>query len=301
MTIGKRGKKAGIILGVVVALIVAASVTSWIRTDPVEQVAFFEPRAGERSPLVFAHQGGEGIRPSNTMIAFTHSADLGADVLDADVHMTSDGILVLIHDETVDRTSDGSGEVRSMTLADLRELDFGYRFTTDGGATYPYRGQGHGIVTLEELFARFEGYRFGLEIKQATQDAAAEMCRLIRRFGYEQDVLLSSFGQENMDLFREECPDVATSATEGEVRRFYIFHRLGLIGLVSPAYQSLQVPEERDGFRILSDGFVDDAEARGMAIVPWTINETDDFDRILAFEPFGINTDYPDRLIDHLG
>ncbi len=85
------------------------------------------------------------------------AAEAGADVLDADLHMTADGELVLIHDETVDRTSDGTGAVRDLTLSELRALDFGYRFSPDDGQTHPIRGRGVGIVTVEELSSATEG------------------------------------------------------------------------------------------------------------------------------------------------
>ena len=98
------------------------------------------------------------------------------------------------------------------------------------------------------------------------------------------------------------CPEVATSATEDEVRRFYILHRLGLAGLSGglgdPAYQSFQVPEYSGDIHILTEGFVADAHARGLPVVPWTINGSDDLSRIIALDVDGINTDYPDRLID---
>ena len=296
-------------IGIVIAAALATLLVVYLvlvlvarsRVDPGRTHPFFEPRAGEHEPLVFAHQGGELIRPSNTMVAFTHAADLGVDVLDTDMHRTADGVLVLLHDETVDRTSDGTGAVRDLTLDELRQLDFGHTFTTDDGATYPYRGRGLGIVTVEELFTTFDdGTRFGIEIKQTGPEAATELCRTIQRFGYEDRVLVSSFAQPNLDVFRTACPTVATSATEGEVIRFYLAHRLGLNGLVRPAFDALQVPEASSGLRIVSDGFVESAGAWGIPVVPWTINEPDDLDRMIELDVDGINTDVPDRLLERL-
>lgn len=294
--------KARTVLAAIVAIpavaVAGLYIVSWLRNTPIEQAPFFDQRAGDHDPLVVAHQGGEALRPSNTMIAFGHAAEIGADVLDTDMHLTADGIPVLIHDETVDRTSDGSGAVRDLTLAELRTLDFGYSFSPDGGETFPNRGQGHGIVTVEELFAEFPDHRFGIEIKQTTAGAATTLCRLIRRFGYQNQVLISSFGKPNMDAFRQTCPEVATSATEDEVRSFYILHRLGLTGLSSPDYQSFQVPEYSGDTHVLTEGFVADARARGLPIVPWTINGSDDLARMIALDVDGINTDHPDRLIE---
>lgn len=291
----------GIAVGALVALYLVAMGIAWLMVDAKDDQPFFEARAGEHHPLVFAHQGGEGMWPSNTMLAFQESAALGSDVLDADMHMTSDGHLVLIHDETVDDTSDGSGAVRDLTLAELRELDFGHRFSTDEGRTFPYRGQGLGIVTVDELFAEFPDLRFGIEIKQTTTAAAAKLCDVVREYGYEDQVLVSSFAQETMDAFREACPEVATSATDGEAKSFYIFQLLRLNGFYDPPFDSLQVPEYRNGTHVLTSSFVAAADRWNLPIVPWTINETADFDRIIRdYDVDGINTNFPDRLVTFL-
>ena len=300
-------KRRRIVLGglaFLVTMIAALYLAAWLRAVPIETPGFFAPREADNDPLVFAHQGGEGVAPSNTMVAFVRAADAGADVLDADMHMTADGALVLIHDETVDRTSDGTGAVRDLTLAELRTLDFGYNVSSNDGQHHPFRGQGIGIVTAEELFTEFGGgefgrdLRFGIEIKQTTPEAATAFCELIRRFGYENRVLVSSFAQPNMDVFRDACPEVATSATENEVRTYYLLHRVGLQGLIKPSYESFQVPEYSGDFLILSPGFVDDASAHNLAVVPWTINDEEDLRRMIDLGVDGVNTDYPERLLD---
>ena len=297
-----RGRR--IVLGAVAAAasaVAALYTVSWLRSGPVEPSAFFAGWPDRDGVLVVAHQGGEALRPSNTMVAFEHAVAVGADVLDTDMHRTADGELVLIHDDTVDRTSDGTGAVRDLTLAELRELDFGHTFSPADGGDYPERDERHPIVTVEELFERFDdGLRFGIEIKQTEPEAATELCRLIRRFGYEDRVLVSSFTDPNMAVFRRACPTVATSATESEVRTFYVLHRLGLIGLVDPGYEALQVPEYSGDFFILSEGFIADARTRGLPVVPWTINDADTMDRLLGLGVAGINTDHPDRLLERL-
>ncbi len=292
-------RRLGVVLLFVLAVVFGLYPVSWFRSSPIDQVAFFAGHSSET--LVFAHQGGEALRPSNTMAAFEHAVDLGADVLDTDMHRTADGELVLIHDETVDRTSDGTGAVRDLTLAELRGLDFGYSFTVDDGETFPFRGRGLGVVTVAELFEAFgDDIGFGIEIKQTGPEAATELCELIGRFGYEDRVLVSSFTKPNMDVFRRACPAVATSATESEVRTLYIQHRLGLIGLAGPDYDALQVPEYSGDLLILSEDFVADAAARGLPIVPWTINEVEGMDRMIDLGVAGVNTDHPDILIDRL-
>ncbi|MEM9565775.1 MAG: glycerophosphodiester phosphodiesterase [Actinomycetota bacterium] len=282
------------------------AVSGW-RHEPQPVAPFFDLGDRAEVPMVVAHQGGELLRPSNTMEAFRHAVELGVDVLDTDLHRTADGALVLIHDETVDRTSDGTGAVRDLTLDELRTFDFGSAFTPVGGPVddergpHPWRDTRLGIVTVDELFAEFgDRVRYGIEIKQTVPDAADELCAAILRAGLERRVLVSSFTQPNMDAFRSACPDVATSATGGEVRTFYLLHRANLSGLVRPAYDALQIPERAAGFELLTPGLVDDARGWGLAVVPWTIDDPDTMDQLLDLGVDGINTNRPDLLADRL-
>lgn len=283
-------------------VVVGALVLSSCLVEPRAVAPFFAPEGRNGPVLVVAHQGGEVLRPSNTMEAFRHAVDLGADVLDTDMHRSSDGVLVLIHDETVDRTSDGTGAVRDLTIEALRQLDFGYRFRAlDDQATYPWRGRGLGIVTVEELFAEFgRDVRYGIEIKQTVPEAARELCDLITRSGLEDRVLVSSFAQPNMDVFRLACPEVATSATEAEVRRFVILDRLRLTGFDRPDHDAFQVPESVRRWRLLTDGFLDTAEDWNLPVVPWTVDDPEAMDRLIGDGVRGINTNRPDLLIERL-
>jgi glycerophosphoryl diester phosphodiesterase len=292
-------KRIGQMLLGLLAIVAVGLVMGFVMAKPAPAHSWFAPRPGDHAPLVFAHQGGENLWPSNTMLAFENSAALGADVLDTDMHMTKDGALVLMHDQTVDRTTEGAGAIRDLTLAEIRALDAGYDFSLDAGQTFPFRGQGLTVPTLEELFTAFPDKRFGIEIKQTDPVPTAQtFCAVIRQHHMEDSVLVSSFRQENMDAFRAECPEVATSATENEVRLFYILFRVGLSGLITPHYHSMQVPERSGSIHLLTPDFVAAAHARGLAVQPWTINETEDLQRILALGVDGINTDNPDRLLD---
>ena len=296
---GRRRRVAQVALALL-GVAALALVVGALLARPAPDHPWFAPRPGERRPLVMAHQGGEGIRPSNTMLAFQRAVDLGVDVLDTDMHVTRDGVLVLLHDQTVDRTTNGRGAVRDLTLAEIKALDAGYSFTLDGGQTYPYRGQGLTIPTLEELFQAFPAIRYGIEIKETPPDVATSFCALIRRYGKQGQVLVSSFWQPNIEAFRRACPEVATSGVESEIRTFYVLYRLGLAFLYSPPYHSLQIPEASGGIQLLEPGFIQAAHSRGLRVQPWTINEAADLQRIAGLGVDGINTDYPDRLIDIL-
>ena len=129
----------------------------------------------EGRPLVMAHRGGAGLWPENTMFAFERAAEMGADVIETEIHSTADNNLVLIHDKTVDRTTNGTGPVNSFTLAELKELDAGYKWTTDGGRTFPFRGKGITVPTLEEVFTGLPNIPINIDIKQIAPSLAAPL------------------------------------------------------------------------------------------------------------------------------
>lgn len=252
-------------------------------------------------PLVIAHQGGDGLWPSDTMVAFERAVALGVDMLEMDLHATADGQLVLMHDETVDRTTNGSGRLEDMTLAEVKALDAGYRWTADDGQTYPYRGQGITVATVEELFQTFPDMPMNIEIKLVEDQPVAELfCQLIRQYNMQDKVLVASFHQDAMDEFRAACPDVSTSITQNEVIEFFVRQTLGLASSYSPPGQAVQVPEYRSGLHVLTPRFVKHAQNRGMDVHAWTINEGEDMQRMIDLGVDGIITDYPDRLLDLL-
>ena len=250
-----------------------------------------------RRPLFIAHQGGDGLWPSNTMTAFKGAAALGVDMLEMDIHMTTDGVIVVMHDTTVDRTTDGSGEIRALTFAELQALDAGHDWTPDEGATFPFRGQGISVPALTEILDAFPDIPLNIEIKQAEPSMAGPFCDLLREYGRAEDVLVPSFSTEVILEFREVCPEVATAMAETEIRPYYVLSRLFLSEIYSPSAEAVQVPEERGGIHVLSQNFVDASHARGMEVHAWTINDVEDMERILALGVDGIITDFPDRLL----
>jgi len=253
-------------------------------------------------PLVMAHQGGEELWPSNTMYAFERAAALGVDVLEMDLHVTADGALVLIHDETVDRTTDGTGVVEQMTLAQVKALDAGHYWTDDEGQTYPFRGQGITVATLEEVFDAFPDIPMNIEIKLVENVPVVEpFCQMIRQYGKQDQILVASFHEDAMSEFRAACPEVATSASQNEVINFFARHFVGLAASYSPPAQAVQVPEYRSGIHILTPRFVADAHSRGMDVHVWTVNEAEDMQRMIDLGVDGIITDRPDILLELLG
>jgi len=293
-----KSKWLRILLGLI-AILVAVYAVAALLARPAPGRAFFAQF--EQRPLVMAHQGGKGLRPDNTLGAFEHAVALGVDVLEMDIHTTADGVLVVMHDDTVDGTTDGSGPIQDFTLAELKELDAGYRWTPDDGQTFPYRGQGITVPTVAEVFAAFPRMPMNIEIKQAEPSMVAPFCELIRDYNMVDRVLVASFDDETIAEFREECPEVATSTSTNETVMLYALSRLFLEATYSAPADAAQVPEYRSGLHVLAPRFVDAAHKRNLEVHAWTINDEGDMERMIALGVDGIITDYPDRLLALLG
>jgi glycerophosphoryl diester phosphodiesterase len=273
--------------------------------------AFFHPRAkaedhpfftGERT-LAIAHQGGRGLWPENTLLAFERAQELGVDVLEMDLRGTSDGHIVVHHDASVERTTDSAGLVRSLTLDEIRKLDAGYRFTVerDGIDSHPYRGQGLVVPTLLEVLARLPQSRLNLEMKEFEPELARGLCAALRRSRFSERVLVASVEHEPMIAFREACPEIATSATMREGLAFYQLDRLRLGSLFRSPAVAFQFPEYFGNIHVIRPGFLEKARGFNVRVQVWTVNEDKDLARMLAMGVDGIVTDYPDRLLRLMG
>jgi glycerophosphoryl diester phosphodiesterase len=286
-------------LAVLLAGCVFYAVLSRTKGEVVPEHQYFKGDAGR--PLVIAHRGGAGLWPENTLYAFEHAAASGVDVIETDVHATKDGELVVFHDVNVERTTDGAGPLGSLTLAELKRLDAAYRFSPDGGRSFPLRGSGVVVPTLREVFEALPQMRFNIEPKQSVPSLAAPLCRMIREHGMTDKVMVASFSGAVLAEFRRECPEVATSAATGEVASFLTLQSAGLAASYSPAMQALQVPEQAGAVRVLTRDFVGAAHGRNLRVHAWTINAEADMRRLVEMGVDGIITDYPDRLLKVLG
>ena len=256
-----------------------------------------------RRPLVIAHQGGDGVWPGDTMFAFEQAVEIGADVLEMDAHITKDGRIVLMHDEKVDRTTDGTGLIEDLTLEELKQFDAAYDWSNDEGKTFPYRGQGIQVPTLDELFQKFPQMRYVIEIKLTENPIDKPLCDLIRKYDMQDNVMIASFHDVAMQNFRQACPEVATSASRGEVTRFVILGKIFLSGLITPQYESIQPPydpAESKNIPIMTKRFIREAHAKNLAVEPWTVNDPALMKQYIEWGVDGIMTGRPDLMIQLL-
>lgn len=264
-------------------------------TEPAKS-AFFNNVAG---PLVFGHRGSGGDMPENTIPSFDKALCDGATVLETDLHLTKDGHIVLMHDENLARCTNGTGDIKDHTLAELKALDAAYNFSLDGGQTFPYRGQGITIPTLEEVFTRYPGVRFNMDMKSKDLAITTKVAAMIKQHNRADITIMGSFSHVTLEAFRKAAKDIGiavlTCASNVEIGAFVISPKTDLGHPVA-----LETPVQKAKVKILSEAFVKAAHAHGHVVVPWTINDPAEMDRLLRMGVDGIITDFPARAAEAL-
>jgi glycerophosphoryl diester phosphodiesterase len=269
-----------------------------------------------RGPLNFAHQGGAKEAPSNTLYAFKTAISSGAEALEMDVHATVDRHLVVIHDATVDRTTNGNGRIDQMSLDQLKQLDAAF-WWQPGFVTvrdrpdneYMFRGvvirtrpppqefsaNDFTIPTLREVLELFHGTYINLEIKETdpeTRGYEKELAHLLREFGRESNTIVASFNDKAIGRFRDIAPEFDTSAATLEAMEFRrLMEASGEKG--GHPYVALQIPVEFGGQRVLDRKLVEAAHLAGIAVHAWTIDDEDQMRELLALGVEGLITDRP--------
>jgi glycerophosphoryl diester phosphodiesterase len=250
------------------------------------------------TPIVFAHRGASGELPENTLPAFQRAIAQGAAILETDAHLTRDGEVVLCHDPTVDRTTDGSGAIEAHTLAELQRLDAGHRFSPDRGAHFPQRGKGIRIPKLREVFEEFPGIRFNIEMKRNSPALIDAALRLVAESGREEITLLAAEEDDTMSALRARLAETglrpAVGAAVGDVVRFVQAAAAGQAP--PPETMALQVPPSFAGSPLVTAELVSFADRHGVQIHVWTINEADEMRRLLDLGVHGVMSDFPGLL-----
>ena len=260
------------------------------------------PFFAQATPIVIGHRGCAGEAPENTLASFERALADGAAVLETDVHITRDGEPVLIHDDEVDRISDGSGRVAEFDLAGLQKLDAAHQFSRDGGRSHPERGRGHRVPSLREALAAFPGARFNLELKEDLPGLVENTLAAVVEAGRCDTTLLTSGDDRVMRSLRaqvaREKRKPALGASPAEVAGFAVSALRGEPPPAGP--MALQVPTEFAGRPLATPAFVAHAHRHGVQVHVWTINEPDEMERLLDLGVDGIVTDFPALLVSVL-
>lgn len=230
----------------------------------------------------YAHRGASGYFPENTMLAFMKAVKMGCDGIETDVQMTRDGVLVLIHDESVDRTTNGSGLVKDYSYAELCRLD--------AGLWYGARFAGAKIPTAEVLLllARDTGIGIDFEIKNGIiqyEGIEEKLIELIYCHGWQERVILSSFNHYSMVHCKEIAPDLKTGL-------------LYMEGLYRPSLyaRTTRADALHPYFYAVNEEIIREAHSEGLLVTPFTVNDPATMRRLVRMGVDGIITNYPDRL-----
>ena len=243
-------------------------------------------------PLVFAHRGGCALGPENTLLAFDRGLAAGADGLELDVHLSADGIPVVHHDETLDRTTNASGPIRARTAAELRQMNAACRFagglqsgeTVDPSLT--------GVPTLRDVLCRYPEARVIVEMKVDSPAMGLAVARDIRDCRAIERVCAAGYGTASLRTVREALPGLATSASYPEVR-FALYRSWVRWPVRRVPYTGYQVPEYAGGLRVVSPVFIRHAHARGLKVQVWTVDDEADMRRLLGWGADAVITNRP--------
>ncbi len=249
----------------------------------------------EARPLVIAHGGGLAWAPANTLAALRLAAATGVDVLEFDVQLSADGALVLMHDSTVDRTTDGTGPVIAQTLSTLQGLNAAAHFVGPRGQAHPFEP----VPSLEAVLRAFAGspLRFVIELKndgEGGAQAARVLAEALRRHHLEDRTIVGSFHRETLEAFRNAARGrVATSGAPSEVAPLVLLPLLGLAGAAfEPGPVSiLQVPVAAGPLRLAHPRRIAQAQALGLAVQFWTVNDEAAMEALAKDGADGIMTD----------
>lgn len=265
----------------------------------------------DRRVIAYAHQGGSHEGPSSCLATIAEALRAGATAIELDVHMTSDGVLMVCHDETVDRTTNASGAIAHMTLDELKRLDNAYWWAPGDAVSpgldpsaYPYRGRApedveFQIATLEEVLERFPDTVLNMDIKQTAPEVVPyeqPLADLLRRYDRADSVIVSSFSDAAAASFHAIAPEFSVGAATAEVAEFWRCVQAGERPPATPSV-ALQVPDTFGDLVVVDQRFVDVAHEMGKVVHVWTINDAPTMGRLLDMGVDGLISDYPTVMV----
>ena len=249
-------------------------------------------------PRLFAHRGASGETPENTLIAFQRAVALGMEYAELDVHVSRNGVVVVSHDATLERTTDGHSHIRDCSLVELQSVDAGFHFSPDGGKTFPFRATGVKIPTLGEILEQFPTLHFTIEIKQTDPPIEELVLATVRACGREDNVVLASEHDTVLARVRALAPEIATSFAYGEVVEFIQRVTTDQLSDYHPPGQALQIPPEFQGVPLVTSQTVAVAHNLNREVHVWTIDDPREMGRLLDLGVDGIMSNFPDRLLE---
>ena len=242
-----------------------------------------------RSPLLYAHRGAAAEEPENTLASFQRGLSYGADVLEMDLHMTSDGHIVVSHDPSGARLAGVPAEIRRTRLCDVKTWDVGRGFSRLGES---FAGRGYRIPTLEEVLVELPGVPLNVDAKQTDPPLVEPLLALLRRMRAEERVLVASFSGASMRRVRRLRYPGRAALSRDDVLALLALPRVVLRRLVRPG-DAAQLPARVGRMRLARRGLIDKCHALGLRVDFWTVNDPREARALLALGADGIMTDDP--------
>lgn len=244
--------------------------------------------------LIIGHRGASGSAPENTIASFDLALAQGAEAFELDVRISADGVPVVFHDPTLDRTTGEPGTVQTRTAAELAQLDAGATYSADG-LTYPFRGQGVGVPTLAEILRRYPDTPLLIELKEVA--AAAPVQDAIRAAGATDRVVVASFLAGALDPF--PSPPFLIGASRRDILRHYLRSGIGLGPRRGDTPRCYAVPVRyKDLIPVPTGRFVAAARRAGRPVHVWTVNDIETAERLWDLGCAGMITNYPALLLE---
>jgi glycerophosphoryl diester phosphodiesterase len=252
---------------------------------------------GLKPTLHISHRGGALLAPENTLPAFRMAVErYRTQMLELDVHLTRDGEVVVAHDDTLDRCTDGSGPLAALSFTELQRLDAGFRFTTDGGNSFPFRGQGVRIPALREVLRAFPGLRINLEMKPRQPGTEDVLYQVLREENALDLVCMGSEHDTVAERLVARMPDACHFYPRDALASYVITLQSGEQPYVDPRYTVIDMPVYFGDMRLISPEFLRTAAAHGKWVNVWTVDDPAEMRLLISEGVGGIMTDRPDLL-----
>lgn len=248
---------------------------------------------------VIAHRGDSKYYPENSHLAFRSAEKLGVDIIETDVHISSDGVIFVWHDDNTLKLDGDDQKVSTRSWEDLSKLDLGFLFVDKEGKR-SFSSKDIRLMTFDEVLRDFPNIRFNVDLKDKNPELVMGMVGLLKKHDAFNRVVIASFHSQNLKRIRKMSAKVATSYGQSEVLLRVILTKLNLFRLASNILHRapvMQVPVSSGGLTVVTRHFIKVLHKRGIKIQVWTINEADEMIMLYKLGVDGIMTDDPRLLL----
>lgn len=235
--------------------------------------------------------------PENTIAAFDNAVKVGAGGLELDIHLTKDRQLIVCHDDSAERTTNGKGRWKELGYNEIKKFDAGWNFQPE--KNFPLRGKGIVIPLLSEILQRFENVFLNIDIKSIEKSAVDELVNILIKYNRFENIVIASFFSKQLTHFHSKLPQVNICTPPGPLKLFFILNKLRLNNFYSgiKKYQFLEPPVYSGGTPVATSVFISAVKKAGLKFIPWTVNDPAEMQLMRESGADGIITDDPETAV----